>query len=274
MTILVTGATGTIGHHVVDQLAHGGHPVRALTRSAAQARLPAAVEVVEGDLTRPDTLGAALRDATGLHLIAMAGTDYQPLEHAPEIVAAAVDAGVKRMTVLTGTDDELAVARAAAASGVDWTHVRPLEFMANKLSWAESIRSEGVVRAGFGGHVSAVVDEADVAAVIVAALTDDGHAGKTYAPTGPEALSRFDTVRIIGDVIGRPVHFDELTEAEVRTQMRDMGVQPDVIDFVVGYEASPPAEASLVSPVVEQVTGRAPRNFAGWVAAHADAFLP
>lgn len=176
--------------------------------------------------------------------------------------------------MLTGTDDEVAVARAAASSGVDWTHVRPLEFMANKLAWAESIRAEGVVRAGFGGHVSALVDEADVAAVIVAALTADGHAGQTYAPSGPEALSRFDAARIIGEVIGRPVCFDELTEAEVRAQMRDMGVQPDVIDFVVGYEASPPPEASIVSPVVEQVTGHPPRPFAAWVADHADAFLP
>lgn len=274
MTILVTGATGTIGHHVVDQLARGGHPVRALTRRPAQARLPAGVEVVEGDLTRPDTLGTALQDATALHLIAMAGDDYQPLEHAAEIVAAAVEAGAKRITVLTGTDDEVAVVRAVAASGVDWTHVRPLEFMANKLAWAESIRTEGVVRSGFGGHVSALVDEADVAAVIVAALTEDGHAGRTYAPSGPEALSRFDAARIIGDVIDRPVRFHELTEAEVRAQMRDMGVQPDVIDFVVGYEASPPREASIVSPVVEQVTGHPPRAFAAWVADHADAFLP
>ena len=274
MTILVTGATGTIGHRVVDQLARRRHPVRALTRRAPQARLPARVEVVEGDLTRSDTLGPALRGVSALHLIAMAGDDYRPLEGAPEIVAAAVDAGVKRITVLTGTDDELAVVRAVESSGVDWTHVRPLEFMANKLSWAESIRAEGVVRSGFGGHVSAMVDEADVAAVIVAALTEDGHSGETYTPTGPEALSRFDAARIIGEVIGRPVRFHELTEAEVRSQMRDMGVEPDVIDFVVGYEASPPPEASRVAAVVEQVTGRPPRDFAAWVAVHADAFLP
>jgi uncharacterized protein YbjT (DUF2867 family) len=272
MTILVTGATGTIGRHVADQLARAGHPVRALTRDATRARLPAGVQVVEGDLSSPDTLGPALQDATALHLIPIAGDDYRPLETAPEIVGAAVAAGVKRITVLTGSDDELAVVRAAEASGVDWTHVRPLEFMANKLAWAESIRAEGVVTAGFGGHISAVVDEADVAAVIVAALTEDGHTGRTYTPTGPEALSRRDTARIIGEVIGLPVRFDELTEAEVRAQMREQGVQPDVIDFVVGYEASPPPDASVVLPVVEQVTGRPPRSFADWVSAHADVF--
>lgn len=274
MTILVTGATGTIGRHVVGQLARAGHPVRALSRRPAHARLPAGVDVYEGDLAHPHTLGPALADATALHLIAIAGDDYRPLDSAPAVVAAAVDAGVKRITVLTGSDDELAVARAAEASGVGWTHVRPLEFMANKLGWAESIRTEGVVRSGFGNHASALVHEADVAAVIVAALTGDGHAGHTYTPTGPEALSRFDAARIVGEVTGRPVRFEELTESQVRAQMGHMGVRADVIDYVVGYEASPPPEASVVLPVVEQVTGRPPRPFATWVSEHADAFRP
>ena len=68
--------------------------------------------------------------------------------------------------------------------------------------------------------------------------------------------------------------FEELTEAEVRAQMRDMGVQPDVIDFVVGYEASPPPEASVVLPVVEEVTGSPPRTFASWVRENVGAFQP
>jgi uncharacterized protein YbjT (DUF2867 family) len=274
MPILVTGATGTIGRHVVDQLARGGHEVRALTRRPAQARLASGVETYGGDLTRPETLVEALRDVTALHLIAMAGDDYAPLETAPAVVELAVAAGVKHITVLTGSDDELATVRAVEASGVGWTHVRPLEFMANKLAWAESIRSEGVVRAGFGDHVSAVVHEADVAAVIATALTENGHEGRTYTPTGPEALSRRHLAGIIAEVTGRPIGFEELTEAQVRAQMRDVGVQPDVIDFVVGYEASPPPEASVVLPVVEDVTGRPPRTFAQWVQEHIEAFTP
>jgi uncharacterized protein YbjT (DUF2867 family) len=276
MTILVTGATGTIGRHVVEQLVGAGQPVRALTRrpAAALAVLPGGVDVHEGDLTQPDTVVPAMEGATALHLVAMAGAGYGVLPTAPDILQAAVRAGVRRITVLTGTDDELAVARAVEASGVAWTHVRPLEFMANKLAWADSIRKEGVVRSGFGTHVTALVDEADVAAVIVAALTADGHAGRTYTPTGPEALSRVDAARILGEVVGVPVRFDELSAAEVREQMLAQGVEPEVADFVISYEASPPAEASVVLPVVEEVTGRPPHTFAEWVAAHADAFRP
>jgi uncharacterized protein YbjT (DUF2867 family) len=274
MSIVVTGATGTIGRHVVDQLVAAGHPVRAVSRRPTAAALPRGVEVHAADLNRPDSLAAALDGATALHLIALAGDDYGVLETAPEVVDAAVRSGVKRITVLTGSDEELAVVRAVEASGVDWTHVRPLEFMANKLGWAPSIRAEGVVRSGFGDHVSALVHEADVGAVIAAALTGDGHAGQTYAPTGPESLSRRDAARVIAEVTGVPVRFEELTEADVRAEMRAQGLQPEVIDYVVGYEAAPPPEAAVPLPVVEHVAGRPSRTFAEWVAEHADAFRP
>ncbi|XXY02937.1 hypothetical protein WMF26_28760 [Sorangium sp. So ce185] len=62
--------------------------------------------------------------------------------------------------------------------------------MANHLEWAASIRDEGIVREPFCDRLSAVVHEADIAAVAVAALTQDGHAGKKYTLTGPEVLRR------------------------------------------------------------------------------------
>ena len=273
MTILVTGATGTTGSHVVTHLAEEGHPVRALSRHPGAVRFPAGVEVVEGDLTRPDSLAAALDGVTALHLIAIGGDDYTPLATAPDVVDAAVRAGVKRITVLTGTDEELQVVRAVEASGLDWTHVRPAAaFMANRLQWADAVRETGVVRDGFVDRLDALVHEADVGAVIATALTEGGHAGRTYAPSGPEALSRTDNVRTIGEVIGRPVRLEAMSVAEVRAEMLANGVGPDVADFVVGFEESPPAAASAVTSVVEDVTGRPPRSFRDWVAEHRDAF--
>ena len=273
MTILVTGATGTIGRQIVVRLAEAGHPVRALTRRPAAADLPAGVEVVEGDLARPDSVGPALEGATALHLISLAGDDYRPLTTAPEIVEAAVRAGVKRITVLTGTDEELATSRAVAASGLDWTHVRPaVEYMANRLQWADAVRGGGVVRDGFVARRDAMVHEADVGAVIATALTEGGHEGRTYAPTGPEAITRLDAARIIGEVTGRPVRLDELTEDEVRADLLAQGLEPQAVDFVVSYEAAPPAAASTVTSVVADVTGRPPRSFRDWVVEHAAAF--
>jgi uncharacterized protein YbjT (DUF2867 family) len=273
MTILVTGATGTIGSQVVAHLVAAGHPVRALTRNPATAVLPAAVEIVTGDLSRPGTVADALEGAHALHLIALAGDDYRPLTTASDIVEAAARAGVKRVTVLTGTEEELTTFRAVEASGLDWTHVRPaVEFMANRLLWAEAVRGDGVVRDGFVSRRDAMVHEADVGAVIATVLAEGGHAGRTYAPTGPEAITRIDAARIIGDVTGRPVRLDELTPDEVRADLIAQGIGPEAADFVVSYEASPPAAASTVTSVVEDVTGRPPRSFRDWVAEHATAF--
>ena len=273
MTILVTGATGTIGSQVVAHLAAAGHPVRALTRRPDRAELPAGVEVRAGDLTEPATLAAALEGATALHLIALGGDDYRPLTTAPAVVDAAARAGLKRITVLTGTDDELATFRAVEASGLDWTHVRPaVEYMANRLQWADAVRDGADVRDGFVTRRDAMVHEGDVGAVIAAALTEGGHAGRTYAPTGPEAITRTDAARTVGEVIGRPVRLVELSEDEVRADLVAQGLGPDVVDFVVSYEASPPAAASTVTSVVEDVTGRPPRSFRDWVVDHAAAF--
>ncbi|HKY66261.1 MAG TPA: NAD(P)H-binding protein [Acidimicrobiales bacterium] len=273
MTILVTGATGTIGSQVVAHLAAAGHPVRALTRRPDRAELPAGVEVRAGDLTEPATLAAALEGATALHLIALGGDDYRPLTTAPAIVDAAARAGVKRITVLTGTDEELATFRAVEASGLDWTHVRPaVEYMANRLQWADAVRDDADVRDGFVTRRDAMVHEGDVGAVIAAALTEGGHEGRTYAPTGPEAITRADAARTIGEVIGRPVRLVELSEDEVRADLVAQGLGPDLVDFVVSYEASPPAAASTVTSVVEDVTGRPPRSFRDWVVDHAAAF--
>ena len=137
--------------------------------------------------------------------------------------------------------------------------------MANRLQWADAVRETGVVRDGFVDRLDALVHEADVGAVIASALTEGGHAGRTYAPSGPEALSRADNVRTIGEVLGRPVRLEAMSAAEVRAEMLASGIGPDVADFVVGFEESPPAAASAVTSVVEDVTGRPPGPSAtGW----------
>ena len=230
------------------------------------------MEIFAGDLAAPETLLPALDGVASMHLISFSDDGYTPLQTAPEVLELATQAGVGRVTVLTGTDDELAVARAVEAAGVEWTHLRPGEFMANALFWAESIRTEGVVRAPFGGQLHAMVHEADVAAVVVTALLEDGHAGKTYTTTGPAALTRAETVSTIADVIGRDIRFVELTEEQGREQLRESGYPDEVIEAVIEYGANPPEAAYTVLPTVEEVTGTPARTFHQWATDHADDF--
>ncbi|MFI1169763.1 NAD(P)H-binding protein [Streptomyces sp. NPDC020801] len=270
MTILVTGATGNVGRHVVDRLVAAGRGVRALTRDPGAAAFPACVEVVRGDLARPRTLQAALRGVDRMYLFPVADT-------APEVMAAVKDAGVRRIVVLSsdavtdGTDiaHHLPVERAVEASGIAWTHVRPGEFALNKLSiWARSIRAEGVVRAAYPGARGVPVHEKDIAAVAVAALLEDGHEGATYSVTGPQSLTQREQVRAIGAGIGRTIRFEEVTPRQARDDMVRQGFPPQIADYVLAFQAKWAKEPATVDPAVERVTGRPARTLAQWAADH------
>ncbi|MFJ6884229.1 NAD(P)H-binding protein [Streptomyces californicus] len=271
MTILVTGATGTVGRRVVEQLLERGARVRALTRAPERAEFPPGVEVVGGDLEDPASLAPALRGVTGLHLITFGGEFSAPLETGDEILALAAEAGVRRVTVLHGGGDT-PMETAVRASGFAWTVVMPVEFMANALEWAPGIRSEGVVREPFVDRLSAMVHESDIGAVAAVALTEDGHGGQEYLVTGPEALTVRDKTTAIGAARGADVELVELTEEQALENWRGQGMPEDVIGFLIAVYRDTPPEGRTVLGTVEKVTGRPARTFAQWAGEHAHLF--
>lgn len=279
MTVLVTGATGSVGRHVVARLMAAGVPVRALTRNPAAAGLPEGVDVREGDLTRPDTLRAALHGVERLYL-------FPVPETAREVVAAAKEAGVRRIVVLSSSsvldasgdnhsgEHHRAVERAVEESGIDFTFVRPDEFATNVLwKWGHSIRAEGVVRAPYGNAPRVLIHEADVAAVAATALLQDGHTGRAYVLTGPEAITQADQVRAISKALGRDIEFVEITPDEARTLMGQAMPAP-VVEMVLGYLADAVVNPPAVLDTVERVTGVPALTFARWAADHAADFTP
>lgn len=277
MTILVTGATGHVGRVVVDRLLHAGMPVRALTRRPATAHLPERAEVVAGDLAEPDALPGGL----------FAGVDRMYLfpvaETAAEVMDRARAAGVRRVVTLSALavdmdgganplgDRHLAVERAVEAAGVEWTHLRPGPFAVNALSWAPSIRAQGVVRAPYGASQQAPIHEADIAEVAVTALLEDGHAGAAYALSGPEPLTQIERVAAIATATGREISFEEQSPKEGRAAMVTYMPEP-VADMMLGYMASTVTEPAPVFRAVADVLGRPGRTFAQWAADHAADF--
>lgn len=277
MTILVTGATGHVGRVVVDRLLEAGEPVRALTRRPDTAGLPVKAEVVAGGLTTADDLPGDV----------FAGVDRMYLFPMPEsiadVMARAVADGVRRVVTLSAlatetdggdnplADRHLAVERAVEAAGVEWTHLRPGPFAVNQLSWAPSIRAEGVVRAPYPGSHQAPIHEADIAEVAVAALLEDGHGGAAYALSGPESLTQAERVAAIGAAIGREIRFEEQTPEHARAAMTAYLPGP-VADMLLGYMASSVDEPAPILPGVQRVLGHPGRTFAQWAADHAADF--
>jgi len=94
--------------------------------------------------------------------------------------------------------------------------------------WAPQIRAGDVVRWPYAEAPTAPIDERDIAAVAVRTLCEDGHGGKDYVLTGPQSVSQFEQVGIIGDVIGRSLRFEEISPEEARNVMSTMGPLPNI----------------------------------------------
>ncbi|WP_067480613.1 NmrA family NAD(P)-binding protein [Nocardia amamiensis] len=268
MTILVTGATGNTGRHVVAELLRRGRAVRALTRDPQRAStlLPTGVELVTGTHTEPGTLDAALEGVTGLHITVTAGV----AETGPELVRRAVSAGVERITILWGGYVGPAET-AVAESGVAWTRLEPQEFMSNALTWVDSIRSEAVVREPFDVP-SAVVHEGDLGAVAATALTEDGHAARAYNLNGPQALTTSERVAMVADALGRDLAFEQIGYERAVERLLQAGVSQADAEYVVGWHADPPEAARTPDGTLERILGRPARTFAEWVTEHKDRF--
>ncbi|NDL58283.1 NAD(P)H-binding protein [Phytoactinopolyspora mesophila] len=274
-TILVTGATGNVGRHVVSGLLTAGVQVRAMVRNPDTARLPDGVDVVPGDLAKPETLAAAADGVDAVFLLwpnfstETAPAAIQTLaKHASRIVyLSAIGSDIdQRPDGFWGEIEQL-----VEEAGVEWTFLRSGGIATNTLGWADEVRA-GVVRWPYGGARRSLVHEADLAAVAVLALLDDQHVGQAYALTGPELVSQADQVHIIGEAVGRTVRWEELSREEAHEQLLAEWGDPGFVQGALDAWAAMVDSPEPVTTTVERVTGKPARTFRQWAADHADDF--
>ncbi|MFI6069992.1 NAD(P)H-binding protein [Actinoplanes sp. NPDC051343] len=281
--ILVTGATGTIGRPLISLLARQGVAVRAVSRDPQAGALPADVEVVAGDPSRPDTIGKYLEGVTSLFLHPRAVGDA-----AGDLLALARQCSVTRVVALSAinVDDDPAeqpsrlqgdrnkeAEDAAVASGLEWVSLRPASFAVNTLrAWAPQLRAGDIVRGPYAGFTEPLIHEADVAEVAARALVDPGLAGRKLRLTGPQALSHEDLVSIIGHVLGRPLRYQEIPAEAYRHAMVERGMSAAFVGALTARYARGTGAAETVTDDVEKVLGRRAHTYAEWVADHAAAF--
>ncbi|MEU1805049.1 NAD(P)H-binding protein [Streptomyces sp. NPDC019937] len=273
--IVVTGATGNVGAHVVKELAAAGAEVRALTRDPGATRFP---DGVSGARTED----LPLEGATGLFLHAAVAWQLG----AEKLLERAKESGVRRIVTLSSSsvleetdpkDNPIgAMHRELEAqverTGLEWTHVRPGAFAVNAFQWADQIKAGDVVYGAYAGAHMAPIHEADMGAVAARALLADDLVGRTPELTGPESLTFADQVRVIGEVIGRPLRYEEIPHEVAREKMVGGFVTPEIADSLLRVFAGCVDRPQVISPEVERITGRPARTFAEWVADHRGAF--
>ncbi|AMP02755.1 SDR family oxidoreductase [Collimonas pratensis] len=221
MTIIVTGATGTIGRQVVEQLVKRGADVRALVRDPSKANFPTGVGVVQGDLLDVDSLRSAFSGASTLFLL----NAVVPDEYTQALIALNVarEAGIERIVYLSVIHSDLyvnvphfagkfGVERMIERMGLNATILRPAYFMGNDLTIKDVVTGHGIYPMPIGSKGLAMVDTGDIAEIAAIELI---RRERSTIPlpldrinlVGPDTLTGADIAAIWTDVLGRPIAY-------------------------------------------------------------------
>lgn len=221
MTILVTGATGTVGRQVVQHLLQRGAAVRALVRNPTNANLPADVDLHRGDQLDVDALRTAFDGVSTLFLLNAVVADE--FTQALITLSVAREAGVKRVVYLSVIHSDryvnvphfagkYGVERMIEQMGFSATILRPAYFMDNDLTVKDVVQGYGVYPMPIGSRGLAMIDTRDIAEIAARELIARDQAAADSAVTrlnlvGPEALTGTDVAGIWSEVLGRPIAY-------------------------------------------------------------------
>ena len=278
MKILVTGATGTVGGHVVHHLTGRDQEVRVLVRDPAKADFPAEVEVVRGDLTDAEDVRRALSgvDRAFLNMADDNGAVFAEVAGEVGLGHAVLLSSFTAEQPLPSGDANIIAARhkagerALAEAGVPSTFLRAAGFDYNILMWAAGA-ADGVIQSPYPDVELPVVHPEDIAASAAAVLLSEDPAGGVYTITGPEKLSVRDQARVLSGLGGKDFRVETMTEEEAKSSRFPEGT-PDFVTTSVLETMGP--EASVLDPTgdVQALTGHAPRTFGDWANENKDAF--
>ena len=279
--ILVTGATGNVASLLIPALREAGEQVRALVldESKAQPLRDLGVEVVTGDMGRPETLESAAAGVDKIYLITSTGPTGA--QQARNVIEAAKKAGrphIVRQTAYGTSKSRIIqqheeVERELEQSGLPYTLVKPTFFMQNTMMAAQTVASDGVVYMPLKDGRLGMVDVRDVAEVALKVLTSEGHEGKTYVLTGPASISFHDVAEGLSKAIGKKVTYMDVPLEAAHQSMVGMGM-PDwaAHGYVEVMEGFSEGFADTTTPYVEQLTGHPARSFETFARDFAQAF--
>lgn len=279
-TVLVTGATGTVGRHVADALTDRAADVRAGVRDPDVATdiVPDDAARVAFDFAKPETWGAALEGVDALFLMRPPTVDAEAVSSFAE---AAARVGVDRIAYLStlGAERNLLIPhhrieKRVVATEAAHTLLRASFFAQNlfEVHRADIVeRGEVFVPAGDGA--TSFVDARDVGEVAAVVLTESGHVNRAYDVTGPEALDYRDVAAILADVLDRPITYPNPSLFAYASRMYRRGTPIGFVLLTCGiYTTARLGFADRVTADARRILGREPRDVRDFVEAYAAEF--
>ncbi|MFW3385720.1 UNVERIFIED_CONTAM: SDR family oxidoreductase [Kocuria sp. CPCC 205274] len=252
MSIVITGATGRLGRHVISSLLRLDVQLPDLVAAGRdEEKLGALRELglatVRADYTEPATLDEAFAGADTVLLISSSEVGIRVPQHR-NAVDAAVRAGVSRLVYTSAlgadrgklllADEHLATEEAIAASGLPFTILRNGWYTENFEPALRHAETTGVVLASAGdGRVASATRE-DYAEAIAAVLAQDGHASQTYELSGDVAWSFDELAAALTEVLDREVTYRRLTPEQHLAELERTGVDESTARFLVALDAN------------------------------------
>ena len=295
-TILVTGATGTVGSEVIKQLISSPHTsnfnIKAAVRSLGEEEsgkrvLAERVKPVQIDYNKPDTIEEAFKDVDRLFLLTPFQSNMVELSSNLVNVAKKKKTGaVKHIVKLSvmGADTEPGITggrlhrqaeNIIEESGISYTFLRPNFFMQNFINFfSQTIKEQGAFYLPAGDGKVSFVDVRDIAAVAVQALLNESkHGQKAYNITGPDAISYAQAAEILSNEIGRKIKYVDISEDQAREGMKAMGMDEWFINSMMDlFSITRAGYASDISSAIEEVTGKKPITFSKFAKDYSSAF--
>lgn len=275
-TVLVTGATGTVGQFVRDALADRDCTVRALVRSPD----PNDPEEVRFDFEKPETWGRAFEGGDRLFLVRPPA-----ITRVGDFLLPAVDAaqrcGVDHVTLLSVLGAEKnpiiphrRIEKHLETSGLDYTFLRASFFMQNfDEVHATDIRDHDELFVPARDGKTSFVDVRDISDVAAVTLTESGHRNRAYDVTGSEALDYTEAATVFSEVLGREITYPRPGAVAFARRWLGRGEPLGFVITMVGiYTTARLGLAGRVTDDVEQVLSRKPRSLREYVRDYKDNF--
>ncbi|MBC7874905.1 MAG: SDR family oxidoreductase [Ferruginibacter sp.] len=271
--VLITGATGNIATLVIPLLIENGLSVSAFVRNAQKAvnLKKLGVEIFEGDLSNQDAISNA---AVGMEaVLSLTAAGPYAVAQASAITKSAKVAGVKhlvRLSAIKAAEDaptengrsHFQTDKEIIASGIPYTILRPHFFMQNLFMSVPTILEQGNMYWGMGQAKLGMIDIRDIADCIVNLLTNGGHEGEIYNPTGPSSITFTEVAAIISKGIGKQANYISIPIEAVGEALRSMGQGEWVAQLMIDYSKAYSAGwGDYTNNDVETITGHKPRSF-------------